>query len=248
MVVEELLGIHGSHATGAGRSNGLAVAVVLHITGNKNTGDGSLAAVGGEQVSAGISGKFAGKGSGVGVVPDGNEDAMNRNVELFAGVGIADANAFHTRLIGQNFFYHRRRHKLYFFIAARAVNHDFGGAKFVAPVNQIHARGIAREEAGLFHGGVAAANHRDGLVAKKETVTGGAGGNTVAQELTFFGKAQHARGGSRGDDHGFRFVSFVTGGDFEGTRRKIDFRDDSGFEFSAKFLGLLAHIVDQLVA
>src|SRR5688572_29353691 len=53
------------------------------------------------------------------------------------------------------------------FIAKRLVLHDFRRAQLVAPVNDEHARSIARQERSLFHRSVAAADHDQTLVAKR---------------------------------------------------------------------------------
>ena len=59
-------------------------------------------------------------------------------------------------------------------IVARALQHDLGRAEVFAAVHQRHLFAEARQEIGLFHGGIAAAHHHDLLAAIKEAVAGGA--------------------------------------------------------------------------
>ena len=137
VLFQKLFGVHGGHATGARSGDGLAITMILHVAGDENTGDAGLAAVGGEQVAVGIGGKLAAKGGGVGIVADGDEHAVNFKFARFVGVGIAEANAFDTGIVGENFLDDGGSDKLDFFVGPGAINHDFGGAKFVAAVNQI---------------------------------------------------------------------------------------------------------------
>ena len=112
---------------------------------------------------------------------DGDEHAVNFEFARFAGVGMAEANAFDTGAVGENLLDDGGRDEFDFFVGSGAIKHDFRCAKFVAAVNQIELGGVTGEEVGFLHGGIAAANHGDGFVAKKETVAGGAGGDTAAE-------------------------------------------------------------------
>ena len=73
---------------------------------------------------------------------------------------------------------------------AGAVEHDLRRAKFAAPMNEGDLGGEAREEERLFHGGVAAADHRDLLAGKEEAVAGGAGRNAVTDQRLLVGQAR----------------------------------------------------------
>ena len=97
---------------------------------------------------------------------------------------LQDAHFFHGLLVHVvDFLDHVRREKLNFLVGVRAIQHDLGGAKFVAAMQQRDFARKSREERGFLHGGVAAADHHDFLAAEKEAVAGGAGGNAVAQQL-----------------------------------------------------------------
>src|SRR5580704_15322427 len=112
-----------------------------------------------------------------------NGDENSRGVQ-FAGcvsIRIAKSHFLHGLAIHVvNFFDYVRREKLDFFVGTRSVQHDFGGAEFVAAMNQRHLLRKFREEGGFLHSGVSAADYDDVFPAKEEAVAGGAGGNAVA--------------------------------------------------------------------
>ena len=85
-------------------------------------------------------------------------------------------------------------------LCARAVEHDLRGAELLAAVHQGDLAAEARQEVGLFHGGIAAADHHDLLAAIEEAVAGGAGADAVADQLLLRWQAQPARRSARGDD------------------------------------------------
>src|ERR1700682_1387320 len=154
--------------------------MILHVTGDEHTGDAGLAAVGGKQVAIGVGFKLAAKSGRVGIVADGDEDAVNFDFAGFAGVGIAEPNAFHTGAVGENLLHDSGGDEFDFFVGSGAIEHDFRRAKFVAAVNQIQPGCITGEEAGFLHGGIAAADDGNGFATKKETIAGGTGGDTAA--------------------------------------------------------------------
>src|ERR1700688_1709137 len=154
--------------------------MILHVAGDENAGYAVLAAIGGEQVAIGVGWKLAAEGGGIGIVADGDEDAVNLEFARFAGFGMAKANSLHAGAVGENFFDDGGRDEFDFFVGAGAIEHDFRSAKFVAAVDQIQPGGVTGEEAGFLHGGIATADDGDGFVTKKEAVAGGTGGDPAA--------------------------------------------------------------------
>src|SRR5271155_401199 len=73
---EEFLRVQRGHATRAGRGNGLAIAVILHVSSDEHARDGGLAAAAGKKVAVGIGFNFALEGGGVGIVADGHKNAV----------------------------------------------------------------------------------------------------------------------------------------------------------------------------
>src|ERR1700688_3690881 len=68
VLFQELFGVQGGHAAGAGGGDRLAIAVVLHIAGDENAWNGRLATIQGNKVAVGIHFEFATEDNRVGVV------------------------------------------------------------------------------------------------------------------------------------------------------------------------------------
>ena len=102
---------------------------------------------------------------------------------------------------------------------AGAIQHDFGGAELFAAVHQGDFAAEAREEIGLFHGGIAAADHDDLLAAIEEAVAGGATAHAFADQFLFVGEPQPARAGAAGDDHRARLDPLAFDVEAEGALR-----------------------------
>src|SRR2546422_10767466 len=83
---------------GAGGGDGLTVAMVLHVAGNKHAGNASQAAMFGDQVAVRIHLEFALEHSGVGIVADGNKNTVKRNFASFARLWIAQLYTFNKSL------------------------------------------------------------------------------------------------------------------------------------------------------
>src|SRR6267143_2580740 len=185
VLFQKLFGVQGGHATGACSGDGLAVAVVLHVTGNENTGNRSEAAVPGEQVAVGIHFEFSLEDDGVRIVTDGDEYAIERNLMCFLVLLIAQTHALDVTFGSMNILHGERCDEFNFLVRPRAVDHDLGSAKIIPAVNQMDLAGVARQKVGLFHGGIAAADYGDGLAAKKIAVASRAGGNPTADQFLF---------------------------------------------------------------
>src|SRR5215208_4240573 len=86
-------------------------------------------------------------------------------------------------------------------VGPRPLDHDPAGPEFVAPVEHVDLRREAGQVARLLERGVAAADHRDLLVAEEEAVAGGAGGNTAAPKPRLAVEPEpHRRRAGRDDD------------------------------------------------
>src|SRR5580700_2798010 len=104
VLFQELFGIEGGHAAGARGGNGLAVAMVLHIASDEHTGDGGQGAVFGDEVAVGVHLQLALEDGGVGIVADGDEDAVHGDFADFFRLEIAQARAFHVAFGTDNLF------------------------------------------------------------------------------------------------------------------------------------------------
>src|SRR5450755_611129 len=115
VLFEKLFGVHRGHATGARGGDGLPIAVILHVAGDKHAGDFGFAAIRGQQIAVGVGFQLAAEGSGVGVVADSHEDTVNFDVASFIGIGITQANTVNTGFVRKDFFNHRGGDDLNFF-------------------------------------------------------------------------------------------------------------------------------------
>src|SRR5208337_4759170 len=71
---------------------------------------------------------------GVGCVPDSQEQGAGRKVPLLAGLYIAQAKPGHFLLVNVvNVVHDSIGEKLYLFMLAGAIEHDFRSAEFAAP-------------------------------------------------------------------------------------------------------------------
>src|SRR5579884_2709219 len=210
VLFQELLGVYGGHAAGACGGDGLAIAVVLHISDNENARYFGEAAVPGDEVAVFVHIELAPKHGRVRDVTDRHEEAVDFDDASIAALRIADFHALDGALRGNNFLDDGWRDEFDFLIGSCAIEHDFRGAKFVAAVNQMHFAGVAREEIGFLHGRVAAANNGNGLAAE-EAATGGARRDAVADKFALAGETEHARGSAGGDDQSPRDVVHVAG-------------------------------------
>src|SRR6266849_4134143 len=129
VLFQKLFGVQGGHATGACSGDGLAVAVVLHVTGNENTRNRREAAVPGEQVAVGIHFEFSLEDDGVRIVADCDEYTVKSNVVRFLGLLIAHTHSFHVALGSENLLHGERCDEFDFLVGLGAVDHDLGSAK-----------------------------------------------------------------------------------------------------------------------
>src|SRR5208282_719691 len=244
---QEALGFDGGHAAGAGGGDGLAIDVVLHVAGDEHALDARFGAVFGHQVAGRVHFKLAAEDFGVGIVADGHEQAVSGQIHGLAVPGLAQAHAFDSALGRVDHVGHYvGREEADLFVMPRAVQHDFGGAEFVAAMDHGHLRCELGEKDGFFQGGIAAADHHHFFAAVEIAIAGGARGDAVAHEFALVFEAQKSRGGAGRDDQGFA-LEFLRG-DFhaEGPPGKLHRGDAARAECGAETLRLLAHVFDQV--
>src|ERR1700730_9495788 len=175
VLFQELFRVQGGHTAGACGGDSLAVTMVLHISGDEYAGNGGQAAVFGDEVAIAVHLQLALENGGVGIVPDGHEYSFEGNFRTFFSFRIAHAHAGNVTVRSVNFLNNRRDDKFDLRVGSNAINHDFRGTKFFAPVDEVDLAGVARQKIGLFHRGIAPADNRDSLRAKEVAVTGRAG-------------------------------------------------------------------------
>ena len=77
-----------------------------------------------------------------------------------------------------------------FWVGLGSIQHDFRGAKFLAPMDQRDLRGKARQECRFFHGGITATDHNNLFAAEEKTVAGRARGNSVPNQRLLIRKSK----------------------------------------------------------
>src|SRR5215813_3546266 len=83
----------GSHATGTGGSNGLAVAAVLHITTGEDPGDFREYILVRDDIAIGISVELAFENLRVGNVADAEKHGARREVPALPGLDVTQAKS-----------------------------------------------------------------------------------------------------------------------------------------------------------
>jgi hypothetical protein len=136
-------------------------------------------------------------------VADGDEHALQVDVLGGAGLDVLDAHAGDAGVVAQDFV--EGGVELEHDLAGGDLLHDLVhqdalGLELVAAVHQRDLAGDVGEVERLFDGGVAAADHRDFLVAVEEAVAGGAGRHALAGEGFFGRQAEVLGAGAGGDD------------------------------------------------
>src|SRR5271170_3626522 len=148
--IQELFRIEGGHAAGARGGDGLAVAMILHIARNEYPRYSGQGAMFGNEVAIAVHLQLAFEHGRVGIVADGHEYAVNCDFASFFRLQVAKTSAFDVPFRRKNFFDDERSDEFDFRIGPGAVNHDFGGAKFVAAVSQVDLVCVARQKVSLF--------------------------------------------------------------------------------------------------
>jgi hypothetical protein len=112
-------------------------------------------------------------------------------------------------VLPQHFFGHRVPHTADFGIGKQPVLKNLFRPQAFTAVNQRDPGGMMRQIKGLFHGRVAAANHRHMLIAEKEAIAGGAGRNAKPRIIRLAWNAQPLGLGSGGNHDRWRFIHFA---------------------------------------
>src|SRR5207302_5064674 len=122
------------------------------------------------------------------------------------------------------------------------VLHNLRGAQLIAAMNDGHGAAHTRQEVGLFHGGVAAADDGHILIAKEEAVAGGAGGYAAPAKAgrprALYVHAEPLRRSAGSHDYGTAFQHLLADPEAEGALAQVDAGDVSGKHFRSEAHGL----------
>jgi len=247
---EVFLGVEGGGAALAGGGDGLAVDVVGDVAGGEYAGDVCKGAAVADEVAAIVHLELAAEGGGVRGVADGDEDALDLELAVLAGLDVFQLHgADFAVVVGEVFGDDGVPDGLDLRVRHGAVGHDAGGAEFVAAVDEVDLGGEAGEEGGFLGGGVAAADDADWDVPVERAVAGGAGGEAVAGEFLLAGEAEVPGAGAAGDDEGAGVGPVaVVDLDAEVAVLLLEAGDGGVLEACAEALGLGFHVHDELGA
>ena len=157
------------------------------------------------QIAVGIGIELPLKHLRVGLVTDAEEQGAGRKVPYFACLQVAQLQSGHFVLVDVvNIVHHGVEQELDLLMLLRALQHDFGSAKSIAPMNHCHLACKASEEQRLFHGGIPAADHNNFLTGEKETITSRARRHAVPDQLLLVRQTQPARRCAAGNDQSLR--------------------------------------------
>ena len=179
---------------------------------------------------------------------DSDEDAGQGHIFRTAGVE-RQAHAGDAAVITQHFIQGGVELQLdlaFGDLGHQLVDQDFLGAEGIAAMHQGDLLGDVGQIQCFLDGGVAATDHGHVLVAIEETVTGGAGGYTLAHEGFFGGQADVTGRRASGDDQRIAGVSALVAGQNEGALVQVDAVDMIEDDLGLEALGMLAHALHQV--
>ena len=239
-----MLRLQSGLAAGPNRGGDLLVDRIAHIPGGPHPFDaGPLVGVG-HDVAVVIQLQLAAQKVGVGHIADGDEHPFGGEQAFFAGFDVAHPEAG-DHLITLDLGHDRIPQEFDLFILECLLLENRLGAELIAAVDDGHFAGIAGQEQGLLHGGVAAADHDDLAPGVEKAVAGGAIGHPPPGKFLLAGHVQFARRGAAGDDEGHCFQIAAVGRDLEGVGGKVHAGHDVHFDARPESLGLLLHPLGQ---
>ena len=203
--VEVFFGLKCGDTAAAGGDDCLTVLRVANVAGGENAFDAGLAAVVfGYDVVFLVQMQMSFNQIRIGVVSDGNEDAVDGDVRRIVGFDVFQPEAGYAERAfrSEDFFDDAVPDNVDFVILSDAFLHGFVCAESVTAVDNRDVFGKIGQIERLFQCGIAAADNGDVAVAVKKAVAGRAGRNALSLEQGFGLKAEVLGLSPRGDNHG----------------------------------------------
>src|SRR4051794_38818226 len=167
-VGEPALGVDRRRGAGARGGDGLPVDVVDHVAAGEDAVDvGAGAGVLDLDVTLVVELQLAGEQLAARVVADGHEHSADRHRLGGAALDVGDLDGVDGG-VAQHVGHLLAELPADLLVVLGALLHDLRGSQLGTPVDDGHALGEAGEEGGLLHGGVAATDDDDVLVAEEE--------------------------------------------------------------------------------
>jgi hypothetical protein len=187
---EESFHLYGRHAACSGRRDGLPIAPILNVSGGEYTGNLGKDIPFGQKVAVRVSIKLAVNPLGVGIVANAEEHGASGKVVGASGFFVAKLKSCDLFLADViNLFHDGVCKEVDLVMRARAVKHDLGSTKGIAPMDQCHLAGETGKEQCFFHGRVAAPDDSDLFAAIEKSVASGARRHSVTDERLFAGQS-----------------------------------------------------------
>ena len=172
---------------------------------------------------------------------DEDKYAINRKHLLFVGLHISEQRTGDLFVVSLNFLDDGVPDELDFIVLEGAFLHNLAGTELVSAVDDIDLRRILCQEYPFLKGGIASTDNDEALVLEKESVAGGAVGDTTSAVSFFAGDVQCPWGGTGTNDNRFSEVFLIIGLQVERVAIKIHLRHHVKFYLGPKTLCLFLH-------
>src|SRR5690606_32595407 len=236
------------HAAEAGRGDRLAVVLVGHVAGGEHALDRGGGGVAAQPRADGdvavVHRQLTIEQAGVGLVADGDEEAVGGDVGGAAVQGRPDPDAGHAGGVAQHLVdgvVPNRLDLAGLDLGEQLVVHDLFGPQGVAAVEPVGLAGDAGQVQRFLSSGVPSAANDHVLVAVGEAAAAGAGGDAAALGLLLRLDAQVLGGGTGGDDQGVAGVFGAVADQPEGALRQVGGVDVVEDHLGVEALGMRLH-------
>src|SRR5260221_11586913 len=136
---------------------------------------------------------------GVRLMPDCQEESLNRQYALFARFHIAQPQT-RNFVFTQNLDHFCVPDKADLGILESALLHNLARSQRIAAVDNRHMVGVARQESGLFHSSISTPDNGHILMLKEEAIKGVTGAHTPPLQTLLARQPQPLSAGTGGDD------------------------------------------------
>ncbi|AIU31592.1 Hypothetical protein Cul210931_2285 [Corynebacterium ulcerans] len=171
-----------------------------------------------------------------------SRDVENRSL---SGDSVREFQSAH-RILPQHFGYGLIGEEPDLVVVLCPFQHDGGSTELLAAVHDSHRLSKLGKEGRFFHGGVAAADHSDIMIAEEEAVTCGTSRDSPTQERLLAFRADIAWCRARGQDDGTGMELLVVDPDLFDLAFKFHLGYQLHAEIRPKALGLRTHVVHKI--
>jgi len=225
-IIQVPLGVQRRHAAGARGSHGLPVDMVAHVACGeyaRHAGGCGIAIGSAPDLDVAVLHfELPFENRSIGLVADGDEHSLQRDITRRVILDIPDAHTGHATVITEHFLQYvvpGNRYLALGFFPEQAILQDLFGTQRLAPVDQSDVGGDIGEIECFLDRRVAATDHGDWLVPVKKAVAGGTAGNSPALEGFLGRQPQIHRRGPGSDNQ--RIAGIDAGIAFQTKRRLL---------------------------